>query len=158
MIGRRTFAFLLDWRNLATLLATVLVALTVVTYVDNVRSRVEATSSLKAEVAESAQLREAATRRIDELSRQIQQLQADLDDAREGRAAIKAQLDALIVQIRHMGGEPVVTPAPSSGSRSTSPSPSPSPSPSHKPSPKPTHKPSSHPSPTCTPLPVIGCR
>lgn len=149
---RRAIRFVGDWKNLATLLATALVALLVVTYIDNVRSRVEATRNLKAEVAESAELRAAATRRIDGLFAQIQRLQAELVDAREGRGAIRAQLEAVIAQLRQMGVEPVATRSGPSPTSRASASPLPQPSPTPKPSPSP----SPSPSPTCW-IPIIGC-
>lgn len=99
--------------------------------------------------------RAAAAVREKNLKAQLDKLQADLDDAREGRSAIAAQIDALVAQLRQIGVEPVVTPAPSQTARPR-PSPGPSSSPSHKPSHKPKPSPKPSPSPTCSPAPLLN--
>lgn len=112
----------------------------------------------------SADLRgKAATRRIDLLNSQIQQLQAEIAAGRDRQGQLTATVAALAEQVRQMGGRPVassvvvtlapapartVTAAPSASAR---PRPTPRPSPSSTPTPRP--------SPTCTRLPIVGaCR
>lgn len=151
--------FAADWKNGATLLASVLVALLAVTVIDGIRARGDvleqarqdaATAQATANQARSAQ--QAATRRIDRLTTGQQQLGRQV-------AFLLEENSALRQQVRDMGGAPIViTPSSSTTARYPSASPSPSPSPRQSPRPSPAPRPSPSPSPTCRPLPIIGCR
>lgn len=105
----------------------------------------------------------AATRRIDLLNSEIQQLQQQIAKGADQRGQLAAVVAALAQQVRQLGGTPVATattvvtvvPAP----RPSTPSPSPRPTATRKPRPhpKPHHTPTPSPSPTCTRLVGILC-
>jgi hypothetical protein len=148
--------FLGDWRNSATLLGYILVALLIVQVIDGMVARRQsvqaatnaaAAASATADQAKASQ--KAATRRVDLLTGRINSLDSLV-------AHLERQNAALAQQVRDMGGQPATvepSPAPQPSPRSTgSPRPFPSASPSKSPTPRPS------PSPTCRPLPVIGCR
>lgn len=144
--------FVTDWRNGATLLASVLVALLVFLVIDAQQAR---NDSAEAQKRTSA----AATRRIDLLTKTQQGLVGQIARLVETAAKQQAAIAALEEQVRQMGGEPVAgqddidgldrifptaTPQPSpSPSRSTV-GPRPTPTPTRSPTPRPS------PSPTCT--------
>lgn len=71
--------WLADWRNGATLLATVLVALLAVVVADGRHARDAALHGLTAQANQSRSAQEAASRRIDMLTGEITNLRAELD-------------------------------------------------------------------------------
>lgn len=104
----------------------------------------------------------AASRRVDMLNSEIQQLERQIVAGQDERGQLAAKVDALSEQVRQLGGRPVVavtvspepelepTPPPMASSR-----------PSSTPAPHPTRtvRPTPRPSPTCTRLPILGtCR
>lgn len=157
--ARKIGNFVIDWRNGATLLASVLVALLVVTVLDGLSARHEALDAATATANQARSAQKAASRRIDQLTTGQQRLTRQVGMLIEENAALSQQ-------IRDMGGRPTVVPA--SQSRSSrvfvapEPTPAPSPratsSPAPRPSSSPRPSPSPSPSPTCRPLPLLGCR
>lgn len=163
---RRVLRWLADWRNGATLTASLLVALALVSYLDAVRSRTEALDTARQTAAQAVDARQAATRRIDQLGAQLAELQTDLRTAEAERAALLVQLQAVLAQLQALGVAPLVSGSPTAPTtdRTTSGTPSATPSPStttRPPAdrPPPTTRPSASPSPTptCTRLPIVGC-
>lgn len=98
---RRVLRWATDWRNGATVLCSVLVALLVLSYVDGVHARDDAFEQLSLS-------RSAASRRIDKLTERI----GDLELRGEANGALigslRSQVEALVEQVRQMGGDPVV--------------------------------------------------
>jgi hypothetical protein len=135
--------------------------ITLLVFYSVVSSNHRAAEALRAQ----AESRQAASRRIDLLTGEIRRLTSESKTRGEQVAELQAQVEALIEQVRQMGGNPVVVVRPSAGQspspQSTGrPSASPTPSRTRPPRPSPSHtppRPSSSPSepPFC--LPVIGC-
>lgn len=160
---RAVMRFFADWRNAATFLGSVVIALLIVITVEGVRARNQAATALQAQADQATQLRTASSRRIDKLNDELRDVRSDFAEAEAQRGRLSAALDALAEQIRQMGGRPVATssngdsvrPAPSSSART---SPRPGASPTRSASPRPTSTPRPSPSPTCRVVaPVVGC-
>ena len=150
---------ILDYRTFVV--ATGFLALLLVGYlvVSSIQQAHDATDSANRRGA-------AASRRIDLLNTEIQQLQARIAAGQDERGQLAAAVNALRAQIEQLGGRPVASPAPTTvfvtirqepqASSQPSPTPRPSPKPTSHPTSSPSPRPS--PSPTCRPLPIIGCR
>jgi hypothetical protein len=143
--------WLVDWRTGTTLAASVVAGVLVFVVVDASRGRHDALEALKAQAAQSIDIRQAQSRRIDVLQEQVGEL--------------TAQILALRDQITAMGGTPVITdparpdlsedesPPRPDGTTTTTSSPRREPPPSH---PSPTTTTTAPPPPTCTTVPVLG--
>lgn len=142
--------WLVDWRLVATLAASGLVALLGFVVIDNSHGRHDALEALKAQARQSVDIREAQSRRIDILQEQI--------------ADLTSEIVALRDQVTAMGQTPVVdAPARPDFSERPSGRPSPTTTSTTKPSPgSPSPAPSTTtttnpaPAPTCTTVPVLG--
>ena len=86
--------WLLDWRNGATVLASILVALLGLVVVDSIHGRHQANRLLQREIARGVDARAASTRRIDALTRQV--------------GALTEQVSELRDQLLRLGVEPTV--------------------------------------------------
>lgn len=105
---RRVWQWVTDWRNGATLAATLLMVVVLLVVFDAIAGRREAFDALKDQTLEARESRRAASRRIDLLQARIDEL--------IGRGEVNAQLlgelvadvEALRSQVRSLGGTPVV--------------------------------------------------
>jgi hypothetical protein len=108
--------WLSNWRNGATLVASLLVALVAFVVIDASQARQDALDARNRTAA-------TATRRIDKLNDRIEALgtmlfeQADANGQRIGE--LTAQVEALSQQVRDLGGTPIVV-QPSASSSSSS--------------------------------------
>lgn len=110
--------WLVDWRNGATLVASIVAVVVLLTTVDAIAGRREAFEQLRSS-------RQAASRRIDLLQARIDELVADGEADTARVAQLDAEIDALRLQVQGLGGTPVVAPRPNvTTPRSTSPPPS----------------------------------
>lgn len=152
---RSISAFVLDWRNVATFLASVLTGLLVFLVIDSSQARNAAQDAASQRAA-------AATRRIDKLNVEIRELQEQIAQGRDERGQLNAAVDALTEQVRQMGGRPVLgpTPAPSrtaAPSPTSRPGPTVTPKPTQSPTPRPTRTPSPSPSPSPSCRVILLC-
>lgn len=164
-----------NWLTIVTVvLASAIVGLLFFFAVDGMQARKDDVRRADAAAAQAIDTRQAATRRIDLLARQVGELQAE-------RGQLATSVAALAEQVRRLGGDPIVmSPAISSTARPvateaprTGPS-SPStgvssarPGTSRRPSrdPRPRSRPTASPGPSPSPqppclvpeLPVVGC-
>ena len=105
---RRIRAWLADWRNGATIAATLVAIAVCLIVVDAVRSRHDALSALRATASQAIDTRRAATRRIDLLTDRIGELESSTRDASGEIARLRAEVAALQEQLRGLGVAPVV--------------------------------------------------
>lgn len=121
MSGARSFGrWLTNWRNPATLVAAVFVTILAITVMDSISTRDRAFDAQQRTVQQALDARQAATRRIDALTGEINRLQQSAEENGQRIAELVAQVAALQEQIRRMGGQPIVVePAPARPSTTT---------------------------------------
>ena len=99
--------WLVDWKNLATLIGCVLVGLLTFTVVKAVESRDRALRLADAAVASERESRKDANARIAMLQRQIRSLSGQAERNATTIAALRRDVAALRRQIRQLGATPV---------------------------------------------------
>lgn len=97
-----------DWRNGATLAASLLVVVVFLVVNDAVAGRRDAFEALKAQTEQAIDARRAATRRIDLLQAKIDELVARGEVNAAVLGELAAEVDALRAQVRSLGADPVV--------------------------------------------------
>lgn len=108
MTRRAVWRWFADWRNGATIAASIVAVIVLVIVVDAVRARHEALSALRVTAEQAVDARRAATRRIDLLSERIVELERSTSDAGAEVSRLRAEVAALQQQLRQLGAEPVV--------------------------------------------------
>ena len=97
-----------DWRNGATLAATILVSLLAFVVADAAQGRDQAFEALEQQTEQLRLARAAASRRIDLLTAQIHELETRGEANAELLGTLVAEVEALRAQVRQLGAEPVV--------------------------------------------------
>lgn len=114
---RRVWRWVTDWRNGATLAATLLMVVLLLVVNDAIAGRRQAFDALKRQTAQAIDARRAATSRIDKLQARIDDLVGKGEVNAQVLGQLVAEVEALRTQVRAMGGDPIVAQA------STEPSP-----------------------------------
>lgn len=140
--------WLVDWRLYATFAASVVAGVLVFVVVDSSIGRHDALEALRAQAAQSIDIREAQSRRIDVLQEQIGELTSQI-------IALRDQLTAAgVTPVVNEPARPRLTPErPTSPTTSTTRA---QPQPQPPPSTTSTTQPPEPPPPPCTTVPVLG--
>lgn len=104
----RVWRWATDWRNGATLAATLFMVVLLVFVTDAIDGRREAFRALERQTAQQVSAREAATRRIDLLQARIDELVGKGETNAAVLGQLVGEVEALRAQVRAMGGSPVV--------------------------------------------------
>ena len=164
----RVWAWFTNWRNGATLAATLVAATVLFVVVDASQGRHDAFEALQRQTRQQGEAREAATRRIDLLQARIDELVGKGEANAQVLGQLVGEVEALRAQVRAMGGDPVVddrttftsTTTRQPASPSTTPREPPTttqPSPSPSPSPTSTTTTTTPRQPCLLDLPIVGC-
>src|SRR5206468_1684356 len=129
--------------NAVVVLCAVLMAVLVLSYLDNRQARVAAQQALQTEVHRSLLERQENSRQLDLANQHITLLVQEVEANAGRQSQLLTEIAALEGQVRQLGGKPVVTEQPrqSPSSSSSPPTSSPRPSPSPPPSSPPPNKP-----------------
>lgn len=165
----RLWGWVTDWRNGATLAATIFMVVLVVFVTDAIEGRREAFDALERQTIQQGQAREAASRRIDLLQARIDELVGKGETNAAVLGQLVGEVEALRAQVRALGGDPVVddrTAVTSTTARSRSAQPLPATTTTARPTtttappgnPRPQPDPQPEPGRPCLlELPVAGC-
>lgn len=102
------WAWLTNWRNGATLAATLIAATVLFVVVDASQGRHDAFEALQRQTRQQGEAREAATRRIDLLQARIDELVGKGETNAAVLGQLVGEVEALRAQVRDLGGDPVV--------------------------------------------------
>lgn len=157
----RSVGWLFDYRNGLTMVASVLVGLLAIAFIDGIDTRTKALEALRAQETQQTSARKATIARIDSLEDEIGGLRGQLVAAGQRQGELLAGIAALSEQVRRLGGRPIVAARPDGSTTTptttTTAVPPATPTPT-RPSPPPSSSPSTTRPPSCPTLPVVGCR
>lgn len=100
--------WLADWRNGATLVATLVLVVVLLIVNDAIAGRRQAFDALERQQQQQAAARTAATRRIDLLQARIDELVGQGETDAQVLGQLVAEVEALRTQVRALGAQPVV--------------------------------------------------
>lgn len=102
--------WLLDWRTGVTAIGSVVAVLLLLVVLDARAAREGAIDAARATAVQAIDMREAATRRIDLLSAELDELESSHRSA-AAIARLEAEVDALEAQLAELGERPVTAQA-----------------------------------------------